>query len=287
MAGSNARKPSAIARSAALVRLRYVYSGMDTGHAPGFAIDRPDGWNNYLFLRFRTPMEVLTSAGRGVAGPGDCLIYPPGQPQWYRGRGVPFRDDWMHIEGTLVPELLTRYRLPLGRIFRPRTSEFFPVLLSGMLRAKLLKPPLWEDEIALAFHALILQIARALAPPDSATTAAKASLISPRHLIALQTTRLEVHQDLRRKWSVRDMARLAEISPARFAHGHRVVFGTTPTDDLIRARIERACWLLKTGELPLREIASQCGFSEVYYFIRQFRKRLGTTPGRYRTAARA
>ncbi len=192
----------------------------------------------------------------------------------------------MHIEGTLVPELLTRYRLPLGRIFWPRTSEFFPVLLSGMLRAKLLKPPLWEDEIALSFRALLLQLARALAPPDSATAAAKASLISPRHLIALQTTRLAVHQDLQRKWSVRDMARLAEISPARFVHGHRVVFGTTPTDDLIRARIERASWQLKTGELPLQEIATQCGFSDVYYFIRQFRKRLGTTPGRYRRAAR-
>lgn len=263
------------------VRLQYVYSGMDTGHAPGFAIDRPNGWHNYLFLRFRTPMEVLTSTGRGTAEPGDCLIYPPGQPQWYRGRGMPFRDDWMHIDGTQVPELLTRYGLPVGRIFTPRQSEFFPILLSEMLQAKLRKPPLWEDEIALAFHALVLQLARALAPPS--TTPGKA--ITSQDVITLQTVRLAVHQDLRRSWSVAAMARLAQVSPARFTTWYRSVFGTTPTDDLIRARVERASWLLKTSAQSLAEIAADCGFSDVYYFNRQFRKRIGTTPGKYRAHA--
>jgi AraC-like DNA-binding protein len=60
------------------------------------------------------------------------------------------------------------------------------------------------------------------------------------------------------------------------------VFGATPTDDLIRTRVERASWLLKTSELSLEDIAAECGFTDVYYFIRQFRKRIGITPGRYR-----
>lgn len=282
MGRSNARKPPAIARSASTGRLRYVYSGMDTGHAPGFAIDRPDGWSNYLFLRFRTPMEVLTSAGRGVAEAGSCLIYPPGQPQWYRGRGVPFRDDWLHIEGSAVPELLERYQVPVGSVFTPQGSEFFPVLLNEMLRAKLLKQPFWEEEIALAFHSLVLRLARAL----TASTAQAAAMISPRLLASLQGARQAVHQDLARKWSVRDMARLAEVGPGRFARWHRLVFNATPTDDLIRARVERASWLLRTSDRPLAAIGAECGFSEVYYFIRQFRKRLGMTPGRYRATTR-
>lgn len=282
MRRGNARKPSAIARSSAEVRLKYVYSGMDTGHAPGFAIDRPNGWHNFLFLRFRTPMEVLTTAGRGTAEPGDCLIYPPGQPQWYRGRDVQFRDDWMHIEGTLVPELLARYSIPVGRIFTPRQSEFFPILLSEMLQTKLRKPPLWEDEIGLAFHSLVLHLARALVTPSANDAAA----ISSQEVITLQTVRAGVHQDLRRAWSVAAMARQASVSPARFTAWYRTVFGNTPTDDLIRARVERASWLLKTSEQSLSEIAADCGFSDVYYFNRQFRKRIGITPGKYRAAAR-
>jgi AraC-like DNA-binding protein len=93
-------------------------------------------------------------------------------------------------------------------------------------------------------QALLLQLARALCEQSNATTAA----ISPKNLIALQITRLAVHQDLQRKWSVPDMARLAGISSARFTQWHRVVFGATPTDDLIRTRVERASWLLKTSK---------------------------------------
>ncbi len=278
MASGNERKPSAIAQSVSATRLRFVYSGIDTGHTPGFAIDRPDGWKNHLFLRFRTPMEVQTSTGRGTAEAGDCLIYPPGQPQWYRGRGVPFRDDWMHVDGTLVPELLTRYQVPVGRIFRPASNDFFPVHLSEMLRIKLGKQPFWEEEIELVFHTFVLHLARALTAPTVSPVAA----ISAKHLLALQEARLSIRQDLQRKWSTTDMACLAGLSPSRFTTWYRAVFGKTPTDDLIQARVERASWLLKTSEQSLDEIAAQCGFNDVYYFIRQFRTRLGITPGRYR-----
>jgi AraC-like DNA-binding protein len=44
---------------------------------------------------------------------------------------------------------------------------------------------------------------------------------------------------------------------------------------------------MKNGDLTLEEIAEQCGFTDVYYFIRQFRKRMGITPGRYRTQVQA
>lgn len=263
------------------MHLRFVYSGIDTGHAPGFAIDRPDGWNNFLFLRFRTPMEVRTSAGIGTAEAGDCLIYPPGQPQWYRGRGVPFRDDWMHVEGTLVGELLRRYQLPIGRTFTPRASDFFPVLLSELLRCKLSRQAWWEAEAELLVHALVLQLARASGPPSATAVPA----ISARQLLAVQEARVAIRQDLTRRWRIEDMARLAGLSPARFTASYRMVFGATPVDDLIQARIERSCWLLKSTAMPLESIAEECGFSGVYYFIRQFRKRQGIPPGRYRVHA--
>jgi AraC-like DNA-binding protein len=151
-----------------------------------------------------------------------------------------------------------------------------------MLQAKLRKPPLWEYEIALAFQSLVMHLARALVEPSTNDGA----VISSPQVITVQTVRLSVHQDLRRSWTIAAMARLAGVSPARFTAWYRAVFGATPIDDLIRARVERACWLLKTGEQSLAEISADCGFSDVYYFSRQFRKRIGITPGKYRMSAR-
>jgi len=277
----NVRKPRLLVPSKADRRLRLVQSGIDTGHIPGFTIDRPHGWTDYLFLRFRSPMELLTTTGFETAEEDDCLIYPPGQPQWYRGRGEPFHDDWMHIDGTLVAKLLERYHVPIGRVFTVQGGDFFPVMLSDIRRISLFKQRFWEDELALVFESFIVRLARA----HSAKTQGPISTIPPQFVVALQSTRMAIGEDLRRKWSVHDMAKLAGLGPSRFTLFYRTAFGTSPTDDLIQTRIDRSSWLLKTSDLSLNEIAEECGFSSVYYFIRQFRKRLGTTPGRFRLHA--
>jgi hypothetical protein len=115
------------------------------------------------------------------------------------------------VGGAGGPQCRSLYPRPF---VRPQASDFFPVLLSDMLRTKLLKPPMWENEIALIFQSLVLHLGRALVGPESGSDVSKSSVISPKHLIALQNTRLAVHQEIQRKWSVRNMASVAEVSPA-------------------------------------------------------------------------
>lgn len=62
--------------------------------------------------------------------------------------------------------------------------------------------------------------------------------------------------------------------------------GMTPTDYLMRRRMERACQLLsdrrKQGSKALvSTIAYDCGFNDVSYFNRQFRRTFGCAPGQY------
>ena len=46
-------------------------------------------------------------------------------------------------------------------------------------------------------------------------------------------------------------------------------------------RIERACSELSTSDLTLAEVAYRCGFSDVSYFIKTFKRYKGITPHRY------
>lgn len=59
--------------------------------------------------------------------------------------------------------------------------------------------------------------------------------------------------------------------------------GLTPYGYLIRARIQKACDLLKSREMPITEIALACGFSSASYFSTVFHKYRGTTPMKQRT----
>lgn len=53
---------------------------------------------------------------------------------------------------------------------------------------------------------------------------------------------------------------------------------------LLRARLERARRLLVVSESSVTEVSEICGFGGPNHFVRAFRERFGTPPGRYRTS---
>ena len=85
---------------------------------------------------------------------------------------------------------------------------------------------------------------------------------------------------------------LAEIAGAAGVHRvhlsreFRRYFSTTVGEFLRRKRIEHACQLVSTTEMPLAEIAMTCGFSDQSHLARHFRHMLGTTPREFRWSQR-
>ena len=58
--------------------------------------------------------------------------------------------------------------------------------------------------------------------------------------------------------------------------------GDTLHNFLVRYRINLAMDLLHTTNLPVNEVASTVGFSDIPHFIKSFKKSTGKTPGEYR-----
>ena len=84
--------------------------------------------------------------------------------------------------------------------------------------------------------------------------------------------------------SVEDLARRAGLSASRFSSVFRERFGRPPHQFLLHLRAQRAQDLLQHTSLSLREISSQCGFSDVHHFSKAFKKITGYTAGSYRRA---
>lgn len=76
----------------------------------------------------------------------------------------------------------------------------------------------------------------------------------------------------------------ANLSPVYFHRLFCDYFGMTPAAFVLSCRIASAKALLKTGELSISEIASQCGFSSQSYFNFKFKEVTGETPLQYRKA---
>lgn len=94
----------------------------------------------------------------------------------------------------------------------------------------------------------------------------------------------EIRENPARPHAVADLARQAGYSVDHFSRIFEKVNGRRPQDFLIEARLARARQLLAETGLSIGEIADALGFRDIYFFSRQFRQRVGTTPSRFRAA---
>jgi AraC-like DNA-binding protein len=78
------------------------------------------------------------------------------------------------------------------------------------------------------------------------------------------------------------LARIAHVSEAHFIRTFRATFGETPNRYLQRRRVERAMFLLRTGDRSVTDICMDVGFSSLGTFSRVFRDIVGEPPSAYR-----
>lgn len=92
-----------------------------------------------------------------------------------------------------------------------------------------------------------------------------------------------IHQNLSEKIAVDTLSRKAYMSRNEFYRWFREQFGITPLEYINRERIKLAKQLLADKKNSITSVSLQCGFTDLNYFVRLFRKTEGITPGAYRT----
>jgi AraC-like DNA-binding protein len=74
------------------------------------------------------------------------------------------------------------------------------------------------------------------------------------------------------------LARIANVSEAHFIRTFRATFGETPNRYLQRRRVERAMFLLRSGNRSVTDICMDVGFTSLGTFSRVFRDIVGESP---------
>ena len=73
------------------------------------------------------------------------------------------------------------------------------------------------------------------------------------------------------------------MSPTYFCKYFHQEMGKTPFAFLNEYRIKKAAILLDDSSLYVSDIAINCGFDNISYFIRKFKEYQGITPKKYRS----
>ncbi len=85
-----------------------------------------------------------------------------------------------------------------------------------------------------------------------------------------------------KKHNLEQLATLAHVSISTLQRAFKENLGVSPMDYLIRLRLRKAAELLYNPTLNITEVAQQCGFQDVNYFSRAFKKIQQCSPSSYR-----
>ena len=91
---------------------------------------------------------------------------------------------------------------------------------------------------------------------------------------------LQAH--LAEKISLLDVAQACGMSVSSLESKFKALTGTSAYGYLISLRMTHAMRLLSETAYSVTEIASRCGYDNLFYFCNAFKKHIGITPGEYR-----
>ena len=89
-------------------------------------------------------------------------------------------------------------------------------------------------------------------------------------------------ENINQPLSVTEIAERANLVPQSFCRWFKQNTGQSYIKFLNKVRLEHACEMLLTADLPVHDIALQSGFDNVSHFNRTFKSNLGMTPSKYR-----
>ncbi len=83
---------------------------------------------------------------------------------------------------------------------------------------------------------------------------------------------------------VGELARIAGYSRYHFTRLFTEKRGISPGAFIRERRLARSVKMLQSGNLPIKEVSSACGFEDASYFCKAFRKAYGVSPAKFRNS---
>jgi YesN/AraC family two-component response regulator len=100
----------------------------------------------------------------------------------------------------------------------------------------------------------------------------------------LKSTIAYIHKHLDQNINLEVLSGAIGMNPSYFCRVFQQEIGYSPYQYIIHQRIEKAKTLLKNRDLPISDIALQCGFANHSHLGRHFLKLVGITPKAYRNS---
>jgi AraC family transcriptional regulator len=213
---------------------------------------------------------------------GDICIVPAGHSSFWQWQQedryvrIQINSKWVEQLAQEATDLNTD-RLKLLPKFRVRHLQIqqISLMLLDELKSGGSAGQLYVDSLT---RALTVQLLRHFSAAEPQIATCEGGL-SDRQILQISDY---IHDHLAEEIKIAELANLTRMSHFHFSRLFKQAIGVSPQQYVIEQRVERAKQLLKQTQLPIMEIAIQCGFSSHSHLGKWFRQCTGLSPKAYR-----
>lgn len=207
--------------------------------------------------------------------PGQLILMPEGVKQSYSCiSGRPFLKYWCHFSARVGEINLFRI-LELSHSCIPENpsavTEIFKGITESAKSDAVYAPLLAKSKLMELFSLYIMN--------HNLDEISYKNLSAARKLTAVLDY---IAANIEHNITIQDLAEMAYMHPNYFMRLFKQQIGVPPIQYITRLKIDKAKELLTATGGSVSEIAAQLGFSDLFYFSRQFKKHAGLTPTEYR-----
>lgn len=235
--------------------------------------DEQKGSGSYTLFVFKSSGLIKTKIGLSDFSSGDCILLDPSAPHYVKCKHHDIIYDSISFKGSEAARLVQQIGIETNIILTPLQTFFVDSIFDKIVKESRAQDLHWERIVANSVDELLSKILR-FSKQDFV-------LSMPDHAQKLRDLRSEVHESFSKPWTIGKMAVKMGLSPSRFASLYKKEFNTSPTEDLIRTRIDQAKKMLSATKVSVKQVSLACGFESVHYFHRAFKKRNNITPKHY------
>jgi AraC-like DNA-binding protein len=231
-------------------------------------------------------MYVIEGTSRfGIEGrpeimlrPGSVACFPPNISHWGQCGPEPKHHRlWVGLELVVVESRHPEWKLSqaLSRVHAAHDLMdlercFFQVIREATT------PSLHQGcGLRLALDTLVLEVVRGFTEPKKII-----SLVSVHPAISKALDILETK--FRKNWTLSELAEEVGLSRSRLAELFNLEAGYSIHKFLTKVRVRHAKTLLSQSDLPIGDIALECGFATIQHFSRVFKEVTGQAPLNFR-----
>lgn len=209
-------------------------------------------------------------------GKDQGFLICPGQINLYTAdEKHPWEYVWIEFDGMRVKKFLQKAGLTQDTpIYRPRSKELGHKLCERMLYFT-------EHTTSSSLH-LVGQLALFLDELMESSANRKEQGEKKKHDYYIHEAVVYIQQNYQRELSVDEVANFCQLNRNYFSRRFKELIGSTPQEFLIQQRLTSAAELLRLTNLPIKNVADQCGYPNQLHFSQAFKKYYGVSPKEWR-----